>query len=96
MLHRLPTCRSFEIVGRDVKGDPTYGDLSDTDVVSIVLDLVSQTGLSVMGFVVKLTNQDSLRFRRFRRNGPNMDKKTVNPALFEQALLRKGGRVWKS
>ena len=32
----------------------------------------------------------SLQFRRFRRNSPNMDKKTVNPAMFEQALLRKG------
>lgn len=42
MRHRIPTCRPFEIVGRDVKEDPTYGDLCDTDVVSIVLNLVSR------------------------------------------------------
>ena len=58
-----------------------------------MLNLVSQTGL---WFAVKLTNQDSLQFRRFRRNRPNIDKKTVNPAMFEQAILGKGGSVWKS
>ena len=96
MLHRTPH-RFFEIRDRDFKEYPTCGDhLYDTDVVSIVLDCVSHIGLSNRGFAVKLTNQDSLQLRRFRINGPSMDKMKDGPASFGQVtLFGKGGRVWR-
>lgn len=88
MLHRIPTCRPFEIVGREVKDDPTYGDLCDTDVVSIGWILCRRHGVYSEAYEPRLASISALS-----GYGPNMDKKTVDPALFEQALFRKG---WES
>ncbi|KAI4137384.1 MAG: hypothetical protein L6R39_007317 [Caloplaca ligustica] len=58
LCHRLTTCRSFSIYGNSDDGDELEC-LSPTDVTSLILSVIAQTGLRIRSFIVDLNHKHS-------------------------------------
>ena len=98
VLRGFPKCKSFVVQGRMNTQGPTTGELCDTDVVSVVLDLIAQTGLDIQSFKLELEDNGRKDFDRYSRRmirrpegvPDPRDKKDLDGQLWQEELFKRG------